>query len=548
MKLSSTTAVRLAAQGMRRVTVLAAAALLCASAARADGKLAIKVGRIITAPNAPVIEKGVIVIENGRVTAVGKDKDVKIPWDAPVIDAPNATAFPGYVEAHSSRGMDRANESPEIVIPFLSVRDSIDPVNFYFEDCLRSGVTTINVQQGNDCIVAAQGMVVRPVGLTIDEMAVKMPSGVKLSASPRRGASPATQAQSLRRVFGDLRRYLEQVVQEKKDGNDRARREALYQGRDLEGDKAKGRAMEGTAWKVSGLESIPRGEIDEKQEPLLAMVEGKLPAFIWCGRPADVHLAIGLARDNGFLARTTLVIDPSCWKAADAIAEAKVPVVLQGGVLHTESDPFTGKDIETFVPKILHDKKIPFALASTNSTSQSLWYQAALCVGHGLPRAAALEAITSAPAKILGLEKRVGSIEVGKDGNVLLLSGDPLSVTTWVERVVIEGRDVYDRAKDVRVQHLIAGKQPANTAAAGAEELDPSKVCCDGSDEKAHAKHLEEQKRAKDKGEGEKDDDKKNDEKKDGDKKGDGSHDGHDHKPGGSSDGAPSDGAEGVRQ
>ncbi len=546
MKHLRSTAQRLVSRGTRRVCVLAAAAALCSGAAHADGKLAIKAGRIVTAPDAPVIEKGVIVIENGRIAAVGKDKDVKIPWDAPVIDAPHATAFPGYVEAHVSRGMDRPNESPEIVIPFLTVRDSIDPVNFFFEDCLRSGITTINVQQGNDCIVAAQGMVVRPIGLTIDDMAVKYPAGVKMSASPRRGASAATQAQSLRRVFSDLRRYLEQLVQDKKDGSDRARREALYQGRDLEGEKSKGRAMEGSAWKVQGLELIPRGEIDEKQEPLLALVEGKLPAFIWCGRPADVHLAIEVARENGFLARTTLVIDPSCWKAADVIAAAKVPVVLQGNVLHLEIDPLTGKEVETFVPKVLHDKKIPFALSSLNSTNQALWFQAALCVGHGLPRAAALAAVTTAPSKILGLDKRVGSLEVGKDGNVLLLSGDPLSVTTWVERVVIEGRDAYDRSKDVRVQHLVAGKQPANTAAMNAEELDPSKVCCDGSDEKAHAKHLEAQKRAADKGEGGKDDEKKGDDKKDekkpDEKKGDGSHEGHDH-----GDGAHADGAEGAR-
>jgi len=513
-----------------RAGVAAAAAVLCASllapTAHADGKLAIKAGKIITAPNAPVIEKGVIVIENGRITAIGKD--VKIPWDAPVIDAPNATAFPGYVEAHTFRGMDRANESPDLVIPFLTVRDSIDPVNFFFEDCLRSGITTINVEQGNDCIVAAQGMVVRPIGLTIDEMAVKYPAGVKMSASPRRGSSAATQAQALRRVFSDLRRYLEQVVQEKKDGNDRARREALYQGRDLEGEKAKGRAMTGSAWTVPGLEAVPRGEIDEKQEPLLALVEGKLPAFIWCGRPADVHLAIEVARDNGFLARTTLVIDPSCWKAADAIAAANVPVVLQGGVMHIENDALTGEEIETFVPKILQDKKIRFALSSSNATNESLWYQAALCVAHGMSRADAIAAVTTTPSAILGLDKRVGSLEVGKDANVLLLSGDPLSVTTWVDRVIIEGVDAYDRSKDVRVQQLISGKAPANTAAMGAEAIDPSTVCCDGSDEKAHAKHLAEQAKAKkDKGEaddkdGEKKDDSK-DEKKE-DKK-----DGHDH-------------------
>ena len=482
----------------RAAVVLLGALLFTASAHAADGKLAIKAGKIITAPGAAPIEKGVILIENGRITAIGTD--VKVPWDATVIDVPKLVAFRGFVEAGCSRGMDRPNENVDVA-PFLSVHDSIDPVNFYFEDSLRWGITTINVQQGNDTVIAGQGAVVRPVGLTIDEMTVKSNSGLKLSASPKRGFSAPTQAQALRKAFTDLRRYLEQLVQEKKDGNDRARREALYQGRDLEGENAKGKAMEGTAWKVAGLEAIPRGEIDEKQAPLLALVEGKLPAFFYCGRPMDVLRALEVARENGFLARTTLVISNACWKAADAIAEAGVPVVLEGGVIHIESDPLTGEEKETFVPGELAKRKIRFALSSANASSESLWFQAALCVGKGMSRSEAIAAVTTAPAEILGLGKRVGSLEVGKDGNVLLFSGEPLSVTSWVEHVVIEGNAVYDRSKDVRLKHLLEGRAPANTSAMGAA-AETKPVCCDGENAEEHAKHTAELNKKKDKGEG----------------------------------------------
>jgi imidazolonepropionase-like amidohydrolase len=433
--------------------------------AHADGKLAIKAGRIITQAGAD-IENGIILIENGRITAIG-GADVKVPWDATVVEEPKMTAFPGFVEAHSSRGMDRPNENFDIA-PFLNVRDSIDPVGFYFEDSLRWGVTTINVQQGNDCVIGAQGLIVKPVGITIEEMLVKLDAGLKMSASPKRGFSSASQAQALRKAFADLRHYLEDIVRDKKEGGDRAHREALFQGRDLEGEKSKGKAMSGSAWKVEGLELIPRGEIDEKQEPLLALVEGKLPAFFYCGRAMDVHRALEIARENGFLAKTTIVLSSAAWKAADVLAEAGVPVVLDGPLVHIERDPITGKEIETFVPRVLNEKGVRFALSSANPTTESLWYQAANAVGLGLARPVALAAVTSVPAEILGLGNRVGTLEVGKDGNVLLFSGDPLSINAFVEKVVVEGVQVYDRSKDTRVKAILEGKLPPGTQAMGA--------------------------------------------------------------------------------
>jgi len=234
--------------------------------------------------------------------------------------------------------------------------------------------------------------------------------------------------------------------------------------------------MEGTAWKVAGLEALPRGEIDEKQEPLLALVEGKLPAYIYCEAPMDVHRALEIARENGFLANTTLVLNTRCWKAAAAVAEAGVPAVLTGPLTVMERDPITGDETEIQVPKVFRDKGVRFALSSMNATTQSLWYQAATAVSLGLERAQALAAVTTVPAEILGVGKRVGSLEVGKDANVVLFSGDPLSVNSFVERVVLEGEAVYDRKQDVRWRQLLEGKTPTGTAPmeqAGAETPTP---------------------------------------------------------------------------
>ena len=456
-----------------------------ATASATDGKVAIRAGKIITM-NGPDIENGVIVIDGGRITAVGAD--VEVPWDVPVIDASDMVAFPGFVEAHTNRGMDRPNENLDVA-PFLSIRDSLDPVNAYFEDSKRWGVTAMNVQHGSNCVIGARGRVVKPHGLTVEEMTIDPVSGVKISASPKSGKSRATQAQVLRSTFSELKRELEQLVQDKKDGKDQARREALYQGRELEGEDAKGRAMEGKAWKVDGLELVPRAEIDEKKEPLLWLVEGKLDAWLYCSSPTDVALAIEIATDNGFLHRTTFVVSNSCWKAADELAATGRPVVLSGSLVATQRDYLTGEEKETFVPKVFADKGIEFALSSMNSTTESLWYQAALAIGHGLSREDALAAVTTTPAKMLGLSDRVGTIKPGADGSVVLYSGDPLSITSFVEHTVLDGEHIYDRSKDTRAQYLLDGTQPPGPTAAAAEEVqeseDHSSDDVDGGDDES---------------------------------------------------------------
>ena len=135
------------------------------------------------------------------------------------------------------------------------------------------------------------------------------------------------------------------------------------------------------------------------------MIEGRLPAFMYCATPQDVHTAIGVADANGITETTILVLGASCWKAAPKIKAAGVSVVLSSALVHTERDPITGEEIETFVPKVFHDAGIPFALSSPNDANRSLWFQAAQCVANGISRADALAAVTTVPARMLGLKR-----------------------------------------------------------------------------------------------------------------------------------------------
>ena len=446
----------------------ALAALDAPARAQSEAKLVIEAGRIVTQAG-PDIENGRIVIQGGRITAVGTADEVEKPWDATVIGGKEFVAFPGFVEAHTSQGMDRPNENIDVA-PFLDIRDSIDPVAYFFEDCLRYGLTTVNVQQGANCVIGGRGMIVRPVGMTVEQMTVRPLFGMKLSTRPKSGKSRATQMQALRFAFQDLKYYLDDLVEKEKDSQGLAKREALFQGRDLEAEKAQGRPMNTTGWKIADLELIPRGALEERYAPLLELLEGRYTAFFQCGDPLDVAHALEVARANGILAKTVLVIEEDCWKAADLIAEAGVPVVLEGMLVDVQRDPITGEEIETFTPGVLHEKGVRFALSSEDPNTRAPAFQAALAIGRGLERAVALDAVTRVPAEILGLGNEIGSLEKGKLGNVVLFSGDPLSITSWVEHVVIEGKPVYERSKDVRNKHLLEGVQPPGTAPPSAAE------------------------------------------------------------------------------
>ena len=453
--------------------------LPAADASPAD-KLVIEAGRIITQAGED-IEDGVIVVENGRIAAIGPAADVEKPWDAPVVGGPGFVAAPGFVEAFANRGMDRANENLDVT-PYLNVRDSIDPVNVYFEDCKRWGITTVNVQQGTDTVVAGNGRIVKPFGMTVEQMTVRPDYGFTIAIDPKRGKSRATQLQTLERAFSDLRRDLEKMVGEAKDQQAYDRREALGQGREQDDADAPGRAMGGTGWTIEGFELVDRAEVDEKVLPLLEMVEGRHDVFLYCGAPMDVQPAIDFATANGLIGRTTLVLDDSCWKAADAIAAAGLSVVLDSNMVHVEKDPVTEEETETFVPGVFAEKGIPFALASANSSTNSLWFQAAVCVGHGMSATDALAAVTRTPAEIIGLGDQVGSLEVGKFANVLLLTGDPLDMTSFVEHSIVEGEVIYDRAADVRNKHLYEGVEPRGAQAVETDELEvPTK----GEDEQS---------------------------------------------------------------
>jgi imidazolonepropionase-like amidohydrolase len=403
------------------LTIFLIALLMISSvyAAPVRQKVAIKAGKIITIAGSD-IQDGVILIEDGIIKAVGTD--VEIPWDANVIEAKDKVLMPGFVVAHTSNGLDRPNENlPEV--PFLSSFDSIDPLSPYFEDSLRDGVVAMLVLPGEMTLLGGTGTIVKPHGRTVESMLVKRYTGLKISLQPTRGTSRMGHIQRFRRYMDDLKDYMEAYEQRKADAEEEK--------------------------KPFDEESDPR------KQSMIDLVNGKLTAFIYCNRASDVPKAIEIQETHKL--KAVLVLGTDCYKAVDLIAAKKLPVVLDPQLIIWETNEETNEEEMKVIPMTFHKAGVKFAFRADTSQygRRYLWYQAATAVKHGMDRAEALKSTTLYPAQFIGADDRFGSIEAGKEANLIFLTGDPLDAQTWVDQVMMGGEIVYERAKDKRLKKLL---------------------------------------------------------------------------------------------
>ena len=220
-------------------------------------------------------------------------------------------------------------------------------------------------------------------------------------------------------------------------------------------------------WDEIDWKKIPDDKVSERDKPMRDLVQGKLRVFINCPTASDVFKAFELIDAHHLDA--TLVLGSDAWKLAKVLAARKNlgTVVLNPLLEIWERDPGTGGEKRRLTPVLLHKAGIDFALQAVTDSNFNTgpyfgrsgpyhhWYQASRLVQYGLSRDEAIKTITLAPAKILGLDHRIGSLEAGKDANIAIFSGDPLDARSWVERVFIEGREVYNRSKDRDLELLL---------------------------------------------------------------------------------------------
>jgi len=187
-------------------------------------------------------------------------------------------------------------------------------------------------------------------------------------------------------------------------------------------------------------------------------VQKKLKGWLFVPSTAEVDEALRLAEEL----ELAVVVGQNVEKAAAKLARFKAPVVLDENLEFWTRDEETDVERKVCTPKLLADAGVGFALSLGASGPTSYpWWQLATCVRNGVDRKTAVEALTMVPAQMLGIADDVGSLSEGKFGNLQILSGDPMAATTWVETVLLEGKVVYERSKDQRLQYLLKAPEPA---------------------------------------------------------------------------------------
>jgi imidazolonepropionase-like amidohydrolase len=389
----------------------------------ADGAVAIVGGRVLPITGAE-IERGTVLIENGRISAVGAS--VTVPDDAQVVDAEGAWVLPGFIDAHAHVGVSEeaegwagqdTNEMTEPVTAQVRAIDAINPADLGFRDAIMGGVLAVNVNPGSGNPIGGQTVALKCWGRTVDQMVLRQPSGMKSAL----GENP-------KRVYGE----------QKKTPSTRLGTAAVIRGalvaaaNYLERIDAEQRKPEAERKPV---------ERDLKLEALGLVLRKEIPWRQHCHRADDIATAIRIADEFGY----DLVIDhgTEAHLLADLIAARGTPVII--GPLFTSRSKVELRNRSLANPGRLVSAGVTIAITTDHPVVpiNFLVHQASLAVKDGLDRENALRALTINPARIAGIDARLGSIEPGKDADLVIWSGDPLDVLSRAVRVFIDGTEIY---------------------------------------------------------------------------------------------------------
>ncbi|MBI2512024.1 MAG: amidohydrolase family protein [Opitutae bacterium] len=430
----------------RRLLPLAVLCGLTAGLCAQEKTLVFKGAQLIPIVGEPV-PNGVLVVSGGKIVAVGVADKVAVPADAEVHDATGKVIMPGIVDSHSHIGGPAGADASSPIQPDVRALDSIDAQSPSIQKAQAGGVTTVNIMPGSGHLISGQTIYAKlRDGRTIDELLIKnddgsLAGGLKMAngTNSMRGANgfPGTRGKSAALV-----------------------REQFIKAQEY---KAKIERAKGDPDKMP-----PR---DLALEELVEVLDGKRVVQHHTHRHDDILTVLRLAHEFGF--KVVLHHVSEGWKVADEIAKAGVPcsvimVDSPGGKLET-------RDMSFATPGVLEKAGVLVGLHTDDPITDSrlLLRSAGLAVRAGMTRDGALCAVTIANAKILGLEKRVGSLEPGKDADFVILDGDPLSVYTHVQQTWVEGRKVFDLTDPQDKLYALGG--------AGAGDPRRAQLCCFGN-------------------------------------------------------------------
>jgi imidazolonepropionase-like amidohydrolase len=376
------------------------------------------VGAEVITINGAAIPNGVLVTQRGKIIAVGASGAVKIPADAETHDATGRVIMPGIVDTHSHIGGGAGGDGSAPIQPDVRILDSFNPRDTSLKRALAGGITTVNVMPGSGHLSSGQTLYLKlRNGNTVEDLlmrdaqgnllgGLKMANGTNPIGNP---PFPGTRAKSAALVREQYLKALEY--------RDKVRR--------AKGDASK---------------LPPR---DLAMEALVEVLDGKRIVHFHTHRADDIMTALRLQKEFGF--RLVLHHVSEGWKVADEIARAKVPCSII--VIDSPGGKLEALNVSYATGGVLERAGVLVGFHTDDYITDSRFFlrSPALAVRAGMSRDKALYAMTMAGARILDLQARIGSLEVGKDADFLVLSGDPLSVYTHVLETYVEGARVFNR-------------------------------------------------------------------------------------------------------
>ena len=425
----------LARIGATGVAVMAIAAIHGGSAGVQAQAIVLAGGLVFPISSEPV-PGGTVLIVDGRIAAVGVD--VAIPAGAEVVDVTGSVVMPGIIDAMSYYGVagEDMNEVPNPLTPELRIIEAFSPFGDFgageageirVRELLSGGVTATYIGPGDATVLGGQGAVVKTAGARFDDLIVREPAAIDMTLGGRPASTYREQSRSPSTRMAVVAQLRELLV----------------------------KAQEWVAAAAAGeAEAAPR---DLGMEALARLLNGEIPARVQANATRDIRVAMELSEEFGF----QLGIDggAGAHQMREELADWGIPVVL-GPISHPYvsgeeiPDPGDYGGVDERNAVWLHEAGVHVSLASFSRgfgpfgpgvAGQWLLIDASIARGHGMSEADVLRAVTLSPAEVLGVADRMGSLEVGKDADVVVFDGDPLSIRTWASRVYVDGRLVYER-------------------------------------------------------------------------------------------------------
>lgn len=392
--------------------------------------LLIRNGKILTMSGIN-FDNGYILIDEGKIVEVGKNKkNFKNIKNLEIIDAEGKYVLPGFIDAHCHVGMwedavgfegDDGNEMTDPVTPHLRAIDAVYHLDRCFRDALENGVTTVVTGPGSANVIGGQFVALKTYGKRIEEMIVKDPVAIKVAfgENPKTVYNERKQAPSTRMATAAILR--ESLMKAKEYGE-------LFE----EYNKDK--------------ENLDKPEYDIKLEALLKVLSKEIPIKAHAHRADDIITAIRIAKE--FDIRLTIEHCTEGHLIKDILLEEGVSAIV--GPMLTDRSKVELRNMSIKTPGILSNAGVKTAIMTDHPCVpiQYLSLCAALAVREGMKEEDALKAITINAAELTEIDKRVGSLEVGKDADVIIMDGHPLELRTRVVTTIISGQVVYERKED----------------------------------------------------------------------------------------------------